>query len=159
MSKCPRLSVPLSPDLERKLRRMSAENGRSMAANFATLAQIGAEKTTLEQHLSALQNELTGSQKIPEIVAEIRFEFSKMRTDLECMRATKGGGCSPMDGVFIPEKPARLLFGEALFSAALSAQVLNAELPGTPPKPAGFHIRVAREKAAGQLVELLRGEE
>ena len=158
MSKTHRVSVPLTPDLERQLRRLSAENGRSLAANFAALAQAGTENTMLEQRLTALRNELSGGRQMPEIVAEIRAEFSKIRADLEHLRPVASENRLAMDGVFTPEKPARLLFGEALFSAALSAQLANADMPGITPKPAGFHIRAAREKAAAQLAELLRGE-
>lgn len=157
MSKSHRVSVPLTPEIERQLHRMSAENGRSIAANFAALASRGAEKTTLDAQFVELKCALSGEQKTAEILAEIRSEFAKLR-EIERLRSTSGTEKQLSDGVFIPEKPARLLFGEALFSAALSAQILNAEMQGTPSKPAGFHIRAAREKADAQLAELLRGE-
>lgn len=155
MSKSHRVSVPLTPEIERQLRRMSAGNGRSIAANFAALASAGAEQMTLDAQFAELKCALSGEQKTAEILAEIRSEFAKLRGEIERVRSTSGAEKQLSDGVFIPENPARLLFGEALFSAALSAQILNAELPGNPPKPAGFHIRTAREKANVQLVEML----
>lgn len=158
MSKSHRVSVPLTPEIERQLRRMSAENGRSIAANFAALASRGAEKTTLDAQFVELKCALSGEQKTADILAEISSEFAKLRSEIERVRSTSDTEKQLSDGVFIPEKPARLLFGEALFSAALSAQILNAEMQGTPSKPAGFHIRAAREKADAQLAELLRGE-
>lgn len=158
MSKSHRVSVPLTPEIERQLRRMSAENGRSIAANFAALASAGAEKFTLEAQLAELKYALSREQHTSEILTEIRSEFAKLRGEIERVRSTSGTEKQLSDGVFIPENPARLLFGEALFSAALSAQILNADLPGIPPKPAGFHIKAAREKSAAQLVELLRSE-
>ncbi|WP_157275105.1 hypothetical protein [Dechloromonas agitata] len=155
MSKTNRLSVPISPSFERQLRQLSAENGRSLAANFAEMAQRGAEKITIEQLLSAIKGDLKtwtgGAEELKTIVAKLGL----IEKHLGAEKPTAG---ALPEGVFIPEKPARLLFGEALFSAALSAQILNAEMPGTPSKPAGFHIRAAREKADAQLAELLRGE-
>lgn len=154
MSKTNRLSVPISTSLERQLRRLSAQNGRSLAANFAEMAQRGAEKITIEQQLAAIKNDLKtgtgGAEELKTIVAKLGL----IEKHLSAEKPTTG---ALPDGVFIPEKPARLLFGEALFSAALSAQILAAEMPGTPPKPAGVHIRIAREKANAQLAELLGG--
>lgn len=149
MSKTNRLSVPISPSLERQLRQLSAENGRSLAANFAEMANRGAEKITIEQQLAAIKSELqtgTGGAE----------ELRKISAQLALIEKPSAGALP--EGVFIPEKPARLLFAEALFSAALSAQIMTAEMPGTPPKPAGFHIRIAREKANALLAELLGGE-
>lgn len=157
MSKARRISVPLTPEIERYLRRMSAENGRSIASNFAALASTGVEKTTLEAKLGDLKIALSGEQKSAEILTEVRAEFSKLRHEIEQLCSISRTENALADGVFIPDKPARLLFGEALFSAALSAQILNAEMPGNPPKQAGFHIKAAREKAASQLAELLKG--
>lgn len=45
MSKSNRLSVTISTSLERQLRQLSAENGRSLAANFAEMAQRGTVAT------------------------------------------------------------------------------------------------------------------
>ena len=155
MSKTNRLSVPVSLVLERQLRQLSAENGRSLAANFAEMAQRGAEKMTIEQQLAAIKNDLqTGTGRAEELKT-ISAKLALIEKHLSAEKPTSG---ALPEGVFIPEKPARLLFGEALFSAALSAQILNAEMPGTPPKPAGVHIRIAREKANAQLAELLGGE-
>ncbi len=154
MTKSNRLSVPISPSLERQLRQLSAKNGRSLAANFAEMANRGAEKITIEQQLSTIKSELqtgTGGAELRKISAQLALIEKHLGAE------KPSAGALP-EGVFIPEKPARLLFGEALFSAALSAQILNAEMPGTPSKPAGFHIRAAREKADAQLAELLRGE-
>lgn len=154
MSKSNRLSVPISPNLERQLRQLSAENGRSLAANFAEMANRGAEKITIEQQLSMIKSELqtgTGGAELRKISAQLALLEKHLSTE----KPTSG---ALPEGVFIPEKPARLLFGEALFSAALSAQIITAEMPGTPPKPAGVHIRIAREKANAQLAELLGGE-
>ncbi|MFN4342186.1 MAG: hypothetical protein ACK4FE_09170 [Azonexus sp.] len=155
MSKSNRLSVPISPNLERQLRQLSAKNGCSLAANFAEMANRGAEKITIEQQLAKIKNDLQtgtgGAEELKTIVAKLALIEKHLNAE------QPAAGALP-EGVFIPEKPARLLFGEALFSAALSAQILTAEMPGTPPKPAGFHIRIAREKANALLAELLGGE-
>lgn len=155
MTKSNRLSVPISPSLERQLRQLSAKNGRSLAANFAEMANRGAEKITIEQQLSTIKNELQagtgGAEELKTIVAKLALIEKHLSVE------KPSAGALP-EGVFIPEKPARLLFCEALFSAALSAQILTADMPGTPPKPAGVLIRIAREKANAQLAELLGGE-
>lgn len=155
MSKANRLSVPISPILERQLRHLSAENGRSLASNFAELAMRGGEKITIDQQLAVIKNELQSCQGSTEVLKQISTQLSIIQNHLSKEKTV--AGVLP-DGVFIPEKPARLLFSEALFSAALSAQILAAEMPGTPPKPAGVQIRIAREKANAQLAQLLGGE-
>lgn len=155
MSKTNRLSVPVSLVLERQLRQLSAENGRSLAANLAEMANRGAERITIEQQLSVLKNDLEAGNGAAEELKKISAQLALIEKHLGAEKPTAG---ALPEGVFIPEKPARLLFGEALFSAALSAQILTAEMPGTPPKPAGFHIRIAREKANALLAELLGGE-
>ncbi|QRM19936.1 hypothetical protein GBK02_11235 [Dechloromonas sp. TW-R-39-2] len=155
MSKTNRLSVPISTSLERQLRQFSAENGRSLAANFAEMAQRGAEKITIEQQLLAIKNNLQSGTGGAEELRKISAQLGLIEKHLSVEKPSAG---ALPEGVFIPEKPARLLFGEALFSAALSAQIITAEMPGTPQKPAGVHIRIAREKANAQLAELLGGE-
>lgn len=155
MSKSNRLSVPISTSLERQLRQLSAENGRSLAANFAEMANRGAEKITIEQQLAAIKSELKTGTGGAEELRKISAQLGLIEKHLSAEKPTTG---ALPDGVFIPEKPARLLFGEALFSAALCTQILTSEMPGTPPKPAGVHIRMAREKANAQLAEILGGE-
>lgn len=155
MSKTNRLSVPVSLVLERQLRQLSAENGRSLAANLAEMANRGAERITIEQQLSVLKNDLEAGNGAAETLKQINAQLANIEKHLSAEKPTTG---ALPEGVFIPEKPARLLFGEALFSSALCTQILTAEMPGTPPKPAGVHIRIAREKANAQLAELLGGE-
>lgn len=160
MSKTQRLSVPLAVELERKLRRLSAENGRSLAANLADIAAAGFEKSSIEREFAELKTALKSTppsaQFPPEILAEMRSVLAEIVSEHARARASSESQ-AVAGGYLLPHKAARLLFGEALFSAALSAQILNAELPGTPPKPAGFHIRAAREKVNIQLAELLHG--
>lgn len=155
MSKSNRLSVPISTSLERQLRQLSAQNGRSLAANFAEMANRGAEKITIEQQLSEIKNDLQTGNGSAETLKQINAQLANIEKYLSAEKPTTG---ALPEGVFIPEKPARLLFSEALFSANLTKQLLTAEMPGTPPKPAGVHIRIAREKANAQLAELLGGE-
>lgn len=159
MSKTQRLSVPLAVELERKLRRLSAENGRSLAANLAEIAAAGFEKSSIEREFAELKTALKSTQNSaqfpPEIVAEIRAALGEITSEHNRMRASSESQRTVAGGHLLPHKAACLLFGEALFSAALSAQILNAELHGTPSKPAGFHIRAAREKVNIQLAELL----
>lgn len=161
MSKTQRLSVPLAVELERKLRRLSAENGRSLAANLADIAAAGFEKSSIEREFAelkaALKSTPPSAQFPPEILAEMRSVLAEIVSEHARARASSESQGAVAGGYLLPHKAARLLFGEALFSAALSAQILNAELPGTPPKPAGFHIRAAREKVNIQLAELLHG--
>jgi len=161
MSKTQRLSVPLAVELERKLRRLSAENGRSLAANLAEIAAAGFEKSSIEREFAELKTALKSTQNSalfsPEIVAEMRAVLVEIMSEHARTLACSESQGRVAGGYLLPHKAAHLLFGEALFSAALSAQILNAELPGTPPKPAGFHIRAAREKVNVQLAELLHG--
>lgn len=161
MSKTQRLSVPLAVELERKLRRLSAENGRSLAANLADIAAAGFEKSSIEREFAELKTALKSTppsaQFPPEILAEMRSVLAEIMSEHARARASSESQGAVAGSYLLPHKAARLLFGEALFSAALSAQILNAELPGTPPKPAGFHIRAAREKVNIQLAELLHG--
>jgi hypothetical protein len=159
MGKTHRVSVPLTPDLERQVRRLSAENGRSVATNLAELARAGAQTNAIERELLSLRSMLQSAKPRSgidaESLAQLRAEMLEIVSKHAFQKASFEAQKNLAGGLFLPEKAARLLFGEALFSSALSAQILNAEMPGTPPKPAGFHIRAAREKANLQFAELL----
>lgn len=155
MAKTPRLPVPLPTEINRKLRQLAAANGRSLAANFLELAVAGATESDIARELADLKlqikNQLSAPQNHAEILAEIRSVFARLREEFERLRSNSPAVNSAKGGVLLPEKAALLLFGEALFSSALATEILNAELPGTPPKPAAHHIRAARQKSQAAL--------
>ena len=151
MGKAKRLSIPISPALERQLRQMSAENGRSLASNFAEMAMRGAEKATLEQQLSTMKNQLSGGVNAVEILTEMRNEFAKLKAEFSNQETT---GVSSA-GVLLTNLEAQLLFEQVFFSAFLAQEMAAAEMPGAERKPGGFHIARAREKAQMALKSFL----
>lgn len=72
MPKPKRISVPVSPEIQRELRVLSAENGRSAASNLADLIEAGLQKTDVSQQLNDLGSVLNQSNAaMPyEILAE-----------------------------------------------------------------------------------------
>lgn len=160
MAKTHRVSVPLTPEMERKLKKISAENGRSVASNFAELAQAGAQKSAVDQELSALRSALKTEQpsteNVIEALAQLRIELRDFITKQAAAPASFSEQKECRSGLFLPEKAARMLFGEALFSSVLASEILQAELPGAPPKPATQHLRNARQKSNAALENFLK---
>lgn len=157
MGKTKRISVPVSAEIERQLRDFSAQHGCSVAASFSKIMQAGMQKSELQQELSEirklLKNGREGGRDDNSLLLEIRRELADFLEEIP--RGNHRGG------VLLPEKAAALLYQEALFSAALASEILNAELPGTTPKPAAIHIKNARQKSGAALQNFLaacRGE-
>lgn len=153
MAKTKRISVPISSEIERELREIAAQNGCSIAAAFSRIVRDGMQKNEVKQELFEIRKVLKSESGGSAGTAE-------MRQLLEEIRAEVGRGIG-RGGVILPEKAAALLYQEALFSAALAAEILNAELPGTPPKPAAMHIKNARQKSSAALQNFMaacRGE-
>lgn len=115
------------------------------------------QKSELQQELSEIRKMLKnggGAERSGnDLLLEVRRALADFREEM-----TSG---NHRGGVHLPEKAAVLLYQEALFSASLATEILNTELPGTPPKPAAIHIRNARQKSAQALQNFLaacRGE-
>lgn len=152
MSKTKRISVPIPTGLERHLRRIAAKDGCSIAYAFTQIAEAGLRQSDLQQELSeikkAVRQHPPAEKMESETLLEMRRAFDDLRTEMK-------DGAHARVGVLLPEKAALLICGEALFSSALASEILNAELPGTPPKPAAHHIRNARQKSSAALKNFL----
>ena len=160
MPKPKRASVPLSAEIQRELRVMSAENGRSTASNLANLIEAGLQKTDVSQQLNNLRNQLQTHQpesvNDAEILPKIEKILNGFRAEIAEKLAKTGTENRNQDGVFLPEAAAALLFEEAFFSAKLSAEIVVNALPGSPPKPPGQLISAARQKAKAAMADLIK---
>lgn len=154
MSKTPRISVPISSAIAKKLKQLSAENGRSLAANFAELAVAGAENNGIAQQLEKLTASLTNSpeqkndQQTQKRIAEFKAEIVEK---LEQLAAEKSDG----EGVFIPAEGFVFLFEEAFFSSFLSSSIIAEATPGSTKQTPSFHLQNARQKAKGAVKNFL----
>lgn len=155
MAKIKRISVPVSREIERELRTLSAENGRSTAANLCDLIEAGLQKNDVEQQLAELktlfQNHPQELKNNVEILNKIESVFAEFCSEIQ----QNTPASKTESGVLLPEKASLLLFEEVLFSSFLSNEIVSSDLPGTPPKPAGQHIRNARQKAKTALTNFM----
>lgn len=154
MSKTPRISVPITPETAKKLKQLSAENGRSLAANFAELAQAGAANNGIAQQLEKLTASLSNSseqrneQQTQKWIAEFKAEVAE---GLEKLAAVK----SDSEGIFIPAEGFLYLFEETFFSAFLSSSIIAEATPGSTKQTPSFHLQNARQKAKGAVKNFL----
>lgn len=151
-----RISVPVSPDIQRDIRALCAANGRSAAANLADLVAAGLQKNDLDNRFSELKTALQTSTSTPQNHAEIATKLQKILADFLSEMRKNDTQSARGEGVVLPEKAAAVLFEEALFSAKLSTELVTGSLPGTPQKPIGQHIAVARQKAQAALAEIIK---
>ena len=158
MSRTLRISVPVPAQVQREIRSLCAENGRSAASNLADLIVAGLEKNDLDARFAELKSALTTPSQGPinhaEIVAEIRKSIAPLLAEMQ-QKAPAGDSAARGEVIFLPEKAAALLFEEAFFAAQLSAEIMSV-LPGSQPKPGGQHIAIARQKAKAAMADLIR---
>ena len=158
MSRTLRISVPVPAQVQREIRSLCAENGRSAASNLADLIVAGLEKNDLDARFAelkaALKTTSTGPVNHAEVVAEINKSLAIYRAEVQQI-VSSGDTAARGEVVFLPEKAAALLFEEAFFAAQLSAEIMSV-LPGSQPKPGGQHIAIARQKAKAAMADLIR---
>lgn len=154
MSKTPRISVPITPATAKKLKQLSAENGRSLAANFAELAVAGAENNGIAQQLEKLTAsfknfpEQRNDQQNQKWIADFKSEILEK---LEQLTAEKPAS----EGVFIPADGFIFLFEEVFFSSFLSSSIIAEATPGSAKQTPSFHLQNARQKAKGAVNNFL----
>lgn len=154
MSKTARISVPIKPEIAKKLKQLAAENGRSLAANFSELALAGAENNGVAQQLEKLSASLKNSpeqrneQQNQIWIADFKAEILEK---LEQLSEEKSDG----EGVFIPADGFIFLFEEAFFSSFLSASIIAETTPGSTKQTPSFHLQNARQKAKGAVKNFL----
>ncbi|MBI2275740.1 MAG: hypothetical protein HYU74_00165 [Dechloromonas sp.] len=154
MSKTPRISVPISPAIAKMLKQLSAENGRSLAANFSDLALAGSTNTGIAQQLEKLTAAITNSpeqrndQQTQKWTADFKAEIVEK---LEQLAAEKPAS----EGIFIPADGFIFVFEEVFFSSFLSGSIIAEATPGSTRQTPSFHLQNARQKAKGAVKNFL----